>query len=111
MIYYLIGATDAQGIKDAEERGWVRLARARFAVPEAVPTRVIKDEVRVISRIADLFPIAGGTRMIRGSDYDDGPVEKIAFGRWVGVDGQVGEKEKFDRFVAEGHGKWVEGVT
>lgn len=110
MIFYLVAATDTQGIRDAETRGWVRLGRTRFAVPEENPGRVIKDEVRVVSRLADLFPIAGGTKMLKASDYDDGPVEKIAFGRWVGVEGQIGEKEKFDRFVAEGHGVWVEDV-
>lgn len=101
-VFYLVAATEAQGIKDAEARGWSRIARSRFVTPE-------KDDVRVVWKLDDLIPLPGGTPMIQGSDYESGPSSDWGMARWAGDDQHEGEKARFDKFVAEGNGEWVEG--
>lgn len=102
-IKYLVVATEERGAADAAERGWVRLAYARFASPE-------KDDIRMVRRTADLIPYGGGkTQMIRGSDYEDGPaVHPDRPGDIELLERWLREKESFDKFVSEGHGEWVE---
>ena len=99
-VFYLVSATEEQGIKDAASRGWERIANARFVTPE-------KDDIRVVCRVSDLHPLAGVTPMYKGSDYDEGPEVKFLRDRWLGEEGRAGEREKFERFVAEGNGQWV----
>jgi hypothetical protein len=100
-VFYLVAATETQGIFDAAERGWTRIASTRFVTAE-------KDDVRVVCKMTDLHPIAGGTEMFKGSDYDDGPSNDFLRRRWLG-DGDVrGEKDRFDAFVAEGNGQWLD---
>ena len=95
-IIYLVAATLERGIADAAERGWERIAMARFATPA-------KDDIRVIRRYTDLLPMAGKTPMLKGGDYDSGPDNDYLLEGWVR------EKERFDQFVTEGHGVWVDG--
>ena len=104
-IFYLVSATEAQGIKDAAERGWERIAAHRFVT-------LSKDDVRLIWRYASLLPMAGQTPMIKGSDYESGPPpeDRMAWERWSGEGSGLGDKARFDAFVADGHGRWVEGT-
>jgi hypothetical protein len=95
-VKYLVCATEERGIADANERGWTRLAYARFATPE-------KDDVRLVRRFVDFIPVAGTTAMMRGSDYDDGPPD-IPPGR---AEQWLKERASFDKFVEDGHGVWV----
>jgi hypothetical protein len=104
-VLYLVAATEAQGDRDAAARGWVKIARARFVTPEPA-----KDDVRVVWRLDELIPLPGGTLMIKGSDYEDGSESEWEMKRWAGNDGREGEKDRFDRFVAEGNGEWIEAV-
>lgn len=99
-ITFLVASTDDRGIKDAMDRGWVRVARTRFAVARGC-------EVRVVRRVADLLALLGGTPMIKGSDYEDGPDGASE----AGLMAWIAEKERFDEFVAQGAGFWVEGVS
>lgn len=102
MIAYLVCAEDATGFSDCEERGWQRIALNRFVTEE-------RDDIRVISRIQQLVPFAGQTAMIKGSDYENGPDGEVALMRWIGGgNGQRGEKERFDEFVATGSGAWFD---
>lgn len=102
-VFYLVASTEAQGIKDAEARGWDRIARSRFVTPK-------KDDVRVIWKLDDLIPIPGGTPLIKGSDYESGPTSDWDMAKWIGDGYREGEKDRFDRFVADGNGEWIEAV-
>ena len=104
-IFYLVAATEAQGIKDAAERGWERIAAHRFVTPN-------KDDVRLIWRYASLLPMAGPTPMIKGSDYETGPPpeDRMAWERWAGSEDRMGDKARFDAFVADGYGRWEDGT-
>jgi hypothetical protein len=97
-VIYLVASTLEQGIKDAEARGAVRIARTRFAGAEPE-----KDDIRVINRLIDLVPMAAKTPMIQGSDYQEPPASEseLALNRWLE------EHEAFEKFVADGHGEWV----
>ena len=99
-VLYLVAATEASGIKEAEGRGWTRIARLRFVTPE-------KDDVRVVSRLNDVLVQPAKTPLIKGGDYDDGPDSEWDMARWAGDEQRTGEKERFDGFVAEGNGVWV----
>ncbi len=101
-IFYLVAATEAQGIKDAQARGWTRIARVRFATPAPE-----KDDVRVVWRLDDLIPLPGGTPLIRGSDYESGPESEWEWKKWAGDEQHEGEKSRFDKFVADGNGEWI----
>lgn len=100
MIIYLVAATEAQGIKDAEARGWTRIGRSRFATPE-------KHDIRLVFRIDDVIVMPGGTPMIKASDYDVGPPSAAAMNRWAETTPGGGDRLCFDRFVADGNGRWV----
>jgi hypothetical protein len=100
-VMYLVAATEAQGVKDAMSRGWERIALTRFATPD-------KDDVRVVWRINDMIPTAGGTFLYKGSDYESGPDSEFEMKRWAGANGAIGEKAAFDRFVESGEGMWME---
>ncbi len=95
-VKYLISATDEQGVADAAKHGWTRIALARFATPE-------KDDIRLVRRFSDFTTQPGGkVLMFKSSDYEDGPSNPDLLERWIR------EKEHFDRFVADGHGMWIE---
>ena len=83
IMFFVCGA-EPQGLIDAQERGWERIAAYRFAGPD-------KDDIRVVRRFSDLAP---GTPLllIKGSDYEENE-----------------DRKKFEEFVAAGHGKWVDG--
>lgn len=83
-ILFLVCAKEAQGLIDAEARGWTRIAAWRFAGPD-------KDDIRVVRRFSDLGPGTPLT-LIKASDYEDNP-----------------EKERFEKFVDAGHARWVDG--
>jgi len=100
-VIYLVAASEAKGIAEAEARGWVRIARGRFVTPG-------KDDIRLVCRLDDLAVLPGGTPMLKAPDYDDGPDSDWEMARWAGDERRVGEKTRFDKFVAEGHGRWVE---
>lgn len=102
-LYYIVAATEAQGVKDCMDRGWERIAAKRFVTPD-------KDDVRVVCRISELVPLAGKTPMVKAKGYEDGPDNEFELKRWAGdADvGAVGEKAHFDRFIAEGHGVWID---
>ena len=100
-VIYLVAATEAQGIKDAEARGWTRIARTRFATPE-------KGDARLVWRLDDLFAMPGGTPMLKASDYESGPASDWDRRRWEGEEDQPGEKARFDKFVADGGGEWID---
>ena len=95
-VVYLVASTETQGIKDAEARGWTRIARDRFVTPD-------KDDVRVVWRLEDLSVMPGGTPLMKGSDYETGP-----WNPWLGSDEKPGEKARFDGFVKDGAGQWIE---
>jgi len=112
MIFYLLAPTTDQALAEAEKRGWTRIARARCVTPK-------RDEVRLISRFSDLVPVVsphptkGATTWImRAASYKDGPPATDPLGRlaWLGDEetGQVGDKAKFEKFIADGHGKWFD---
>ena len=100
-IVYLVCADIEHGVKAGQERGWTRIAHNRMVTPERV-------DVRLVSRINDLVPFAGSTPMMRGPDYDEQPPGRIERQRWCGGDGEeIGERARFERFVADGNGVWV----
>ena len=101
MIAYLICADEHAGFAEAEARGWKRIAFNRYVTDE-------RDDIRVISRAAQLAPMAGQTNLIKGGDYEDGPADEGALVRWIGGNGRIGEKDKFDDFVATGNGVWLD---
>lgn len=94
MIAYLVSSTDERGIKEAESHGWTRIARSRFVTPA-------RDDVRVVSRMLDLVLFRGGTNLIKGADFEDGPENEAALDKWVV------EKERFEKLVETGEAKWV----
>jgi hypothetical protein len=87
-VFYMVTTDLFSAIKEADGRGWTRIAMARYATPA-------KDEVRLVRRFMEMVPAADGTRFIRARDF---PAEPVA-----GTD--AGE---FARFVADGHAEWVE---
>jgi hypothetical protein len=100
-ILYLVCSSLERGVKDAEARGCVRIAARRFATPEPA-----KDDLRIVSRFAEMHPMAGKTLLVRGSDFDDmpNPSEQVAdlLDRWME------NHDAFERFVAEGHAEWID---
>lgn len=100
-VLYLVAATDGQGVKDAEGHGWERIAATRFVTSG-------KDDVRIVSRTVDLHPLAGETPMIKGSDYDSGPEAKFLRQRWLGTDERAGERQRFEEFMRDGNGVWID---
>lgn len=99
MIAYLVTSNPSPNAADeyALSKKWIKVAAFRWATPE-------RDEIRVIHRMADLALFSNGTRLIKAPDYEDGPerATEDALEAWIA------EKEQFDRFVAEGAGKWIE---
>lgn len=97
-IVYLVAGSEEQGIKDATARGCERIGYRRFAAPD-------KTDVRVIFRFNDMVPLAGKTPLIRGSDYDSPPegMTDIAERYWLE------NHERFEQFIADGHGEWIDG--
>ena len=97
-IIYLVSASLDNGVKDAREKGWTQIGYTRFVTPG-------RNDVRIISRSADLVPFAGQTPMLKGSDYEDGPPAKSP--EYI-LEAWIKNKNEFDRFVVEGNGVWVE---
>lgn len=103
MIAYMVGPSLERAVVEGRARGWKELAVGRFAT-EA------RDEVRVITRAADLLPFAGDpTPLIRAGDYEDGPevsgpvtVQEEQRAAWERARGE------FEAFVASGRGRWVD---
>lgn len=83
MIRYLVCGSEAAGVADGERRGWVRVARRRFATGE-------RDDVRVVWRFGDMVPHPSGvTEFVCGDDLD-----RVA--------------PEFGEFVASGRARWVD---
>lgn len=95
MIGYIVSATVGVGEADALSRGWIQLARHRFVTPE-------RDYFQLITRFHELTPLGNGNPICRVGDYESGPSGEGELEAWMV------EKEKFDQFVADGHGKWVD---
>lgn len=97
-IIYLVAGTPDQGRKDALSRGGRALANFRYALPD-------NTDLRVVCRFNDMVPYPGGkTPLVRGSDYDSPPEGMSETGERAWFDNH----ERFERFVADGHGEWIE---
>lgn len=95
MIAFLVSATDEGAVNFAAEKGWIRIAYSRFVTDN-------KDDIRAIRRFADLIAYPPKSLLIKGSDYEEGPKSEILLEGWIR------EKEKFDKFVSDELGEWIE---
>lgn len=89
MIFYFVTTNEIEAFKEAGRRGWERIARNRFVT-------AAKDDVRVVRRFTDMVPAKDGpTRLVKAPDF---PAETA----------EGSEAAKFERFVADGHGVWID---
>lgn len=89
MIFYLVATNEIEAFKEAGRRGWERIARNRFVTPA-------KDDVRVVRRFTDLVPAKDGpTRLVKAADFPAEPEDDT-------------DAAAFGRFVADGHGVWID---
>lgn len=98
MIVYLICSSLETGIAEANDRaGWIRIAAARFATED-------KDDIRIVTRITDLAPIAGPIHLMKAGDYAVMPegLGVVQTANWTK------DRAAFDTFVEAGQGIWVE---
>ena len=103
-IVYFVGASEESARQELNERfgGQAALSRLTYAMPD-------KRRAHIVSRFNEMVALAGVTPMVKCADYEIGPVSKYEKERWLGSQfDPVGEKERFDRFVASGAGQWVE---
>jgi hypothetical protein len=84
MLRYLVVGRASDAFEYGRVRGWHRLGLARYATPE-------RDDVRVVERAAEIFPVSGGIELIKGPGYEE--LEDRA--------------EAFERLVAEGGARWI----
>lgn len=82
-LLFLVCNDEEMGRQQAREMGCTQIASWRFAHPD-------NHDLYIKRRFSDLPP---GTplSLMKGVDYDENP-----------------EKDRFDAFVAAGHGVWVE---
>jgi hypothetical protein len=96
-IVYLVTASLDNGVREAREHGWAQIGYTRFVTST-------RNDVRVISRAADLTPFAGKTPMLKAGDYEEGPPPKSPTHM---LEAWIRNKDEFDRFVVEGNGVWI----
>lgn len=96
MIVYLVAPTLADGVAEAQRRGWHRGAAFRFYTPA-------RHDVRVVVRPDEINPLPGVTLLMR-TGWDEGPpqADSVACRAWPA------RQQGFEDFVASGHARWVE---
>jgi hypothetical protein len=81
MLRYLVVGRAADAFEYGRVRGWHRLGLARYATPD-------RDDIRVVERAAEIFPVSGGIELIKGPGYEElGEERGLAFERLVETGG------------------------
>jgi hypothetical protein len=84
MIKFLVVDRNVSAIKFGLERGWTRIAAARYATPH-------KDDIRVVERYSELPPVGGIAVLIRGPGFNENL-----------------QAEDFEALVEKGAARWDE---
>jgi hypothetical protein len=84
MIKFLIVDRGVSAVPYGLDRGWTRLAAARYATPQ-------KDDIRVVERVAEIFSTGAAMVLIRGPGFN----ENI-------------QAENFEALIEQGAARWEE---